>query len=113
MTHQSKRLITLKSGLSERELHILNIEFGRRGKSKGVTYYLWLFLSGLGMNKFYLGRITTGLAIILLVFGGSIMVHSDAEAGTGTAMVGLLALVAYGVWMSVDLFTIPRTGNYV
>ena len=36
------------------------------------------------------------------------MVHDDAEFGAPTAMVGLLALVAYGIWMIVDLFTIPR-----
>ena len=35
MTNQSERLITLKSGLDERELHILNIELDRRRKSSG------------------------------------------------------------------------------
>lgn len=114
MTYQSEKLISLKSALSERELHILDIELERRKKSTGVTYFLWFFLGWFAIHKFYLNNIAGGiiyliapwLAIILLVFG--VMVHDDAEFGAPTAMVGLLALVAYGIWMLVDLFTIPR-----
>ena len=66
MANQSERLITLKSGLDERELHILNIELDRRRKSTGVTFALWFFLSWLGLHKFYLGRIATGIVYVVV-----------------------------------------------
>ena len=118
MTNQSERLITLKSGLNERELHILNIELDRRRKSTGVTYGLWFFLSWLGIHKFYLGRIATGIIyvvapwVLILVFAVSfVMAESNPEAGGATAGLSLLALFVYGVWWVVDLFTIPRQVN--
>ena len=93
MTNQSERLITLKSGLDERELHILNIELDRRRKSVGVTYGLWFFLSWLGIHKFYLGRIATGVIyvvapwVLILVFAvGFVMAESNPEAGGATSM---------------------------
>ena len=115
MTNQSERLITLKSGLNERELHILNIELDRRRKSVGVTYGLWFFLSWLGLHKLYLGRIATGViyvvapwVLILVFLVGFVMAESNPETGGATAGLSLLALLAYGVWWVVDLFTIPR-----
>lgn len=118
MANQGERLIALKSGLDARELHILNIELDRRRKSTGVTFALWFFLSWLGLHKFYLGRIATGIVyvvapwILILVFVvGFIMAESNPEAGGATAVLSLLALLVYGVWWVVDLFTIPRQVN--
>ncbi len=118
MANQGERLIALKSGLDARELHILNIELDRRRKSTGVTYALWFFMSWLGLHKFYLGRIATGVVyvvapwILILVFVvGFVMAESNPEAGGATAVLSLLALLVYGVWWVVDLFTIPRQVN--
>ncbi len=117
MTNQSERLITLKSGLSERELHTLHIELDRQRKSTGVTYFLWLFLSVLGVHKFYLGRVAAGVlyviapwVLILSLFAGIVAAESSPETGGGAAalmLVSVLALCAYGIWWFVDLFTIP------
>ena len=109
MNGRGARLIALKRGLSERELRILGIELDRRRKSTGVAYFLWFFLSWLGVHKFYLGRIASGvlyvfapwLAIFIMLSG----VTAASEAG---ALLGLLALFAWGVWWFADLFTIPR-----
>lgn len=118
MANQGERLIALKSGLDERELHILNIELDRRRKSTGVTFALWFFLSWLGLHKFYLGRIATGIVyvvapwILILVFvAGFVMAESNPEAGGATAVLSGLALIVYGLWWLVDLFTIPRQVN--
>ncbi len=115
MNGRGERLIALKRGLSERELRILAIELDRRRKSTGVAYFLWFFLSWLGVHKFYLGRIASGvlyvfapwLAIFMTLSGGA-MAAGEVGAGAPTALLGLLALFAYGVWWFVDLFTIPR-----
>ena len=118
MMNHNERLITLKSGLDERELHILNIELDRRRKSTGVTYALWFFMSWLGLHKFYLGRIATGVVyvvapwVLILVFSvGFVMAESNPEAGDATAALSLLALLVYGVWWVADLLTIPRQVN--
>ncbi|MYA95017.1 MAG: TM2 domain-containing protein [Nitrospinae bacterium] len=118
MANQGERLIALKSGLDARELHILNIELDRRRKSTGVTYALWFFMSWLGLHKFYLGRIATGVVyvvapwILILVFlVGFVMAESNPEAGGATAVLSGLALIVYGLWWFVDLFTIPRQVN--
>ncbi len=54
------------------------------GKSKGVSYFLWLFsLIGIcGLNRFYIGKFGTGL-LFLLTFG------------------------LFGIGIIYDLFTIP------
>jgi len=108
-------MIGAKAALTAEELHILGIELEQRRKSTGVTYFLWFFLSWLGLHKFYLGRIGVGilylvapwLAVIILL-GGIVLAESSVEAGALSVMVGAVALLAYFVWWFVDLFTIPR-----
>lgn len=73
--------------------------FESRKKSTGVTYLLWFFLGGLGIHRFYLGRTGSGVAMIALTIIGWTLLFA--------AGFGLLFLIPLGVWLLVDLFTIP------
>ncbi len=55
--------------LSEREILIMRQEVENRKKSTASTWLLWLFLGEFGAHRFYLGRIGTGIGM-LLTFGG-------------------------------------------
>ena len=63
--------------LTERELLILRQEVDDRKKSGAATWLLWLFLGVLGTHRFYLGRIGTGIAMLLTLGGLFIWVLVD------------------------------------
>lgn len=67
-------------------------------KSVGVAYLLWLFLSGLGAHRFYLGSTGAGIAQLLLFVLGWL---------TAMFVVGFLLLAIWGIWVLVDAFLIP------
>lgn len=67
-------------------------------KSMLLAYVLWFFLGGLGIHRFYLGRVSTGvIQLILWLIGVSLL----------WAGVGLLVLLPLGIWVIVDAFLIP------
>lgn len=55
--------------LTERELLILRQETDTRKKSATATWLLWLFLGVFGAHRFYLGRIGTGIAMLITLGG--------------------------------------------
>lgn len=69
------------------------------GKEVGITYVLAIFLGGLGIHNFYLGR--TGIAITQLVL---------YLVGFATSWLGIGLLLVFGVaiWVIVELFLIPQ-----
>ncbi|PPG35672.1 hypothetical protein C5E10_02730 [Pseudoclavibacter sp. RFBG4] len=69
------------------------------GKEVGITYVLAIFLGGLGIHNFYLGR--TGIAITQLVL---------YLVGIATSWLGIGLLLMFGVaiWVIVELFLIPQ-----
>lgn len=64
--------------LSERELMILRQEVESRKKSTAATWLLWVFLGFAGAHRFYLGRIGTGVAMLLTIGGLLIWALVDA-----------------------------------
>jgi len=68
--------------LSEKELLVMRQEVENRGKSTAATWLLWFFLGVFGAHRFYLGRIGTGIGM-LLTLGGLF------------------------IWVIVDIFLIP------
>lgn len=63
------------------------------GKTKLISYLLWFFFGGFGGHRFYLGRIKTGIAQLLLTVTGSFL---------------LVPLIPLLIWLLVDAFLIPR-----
>ena len=55
--------------LTERELLILRQEVDSKKKSVAATWLLWLVLGEFGAHRFYLGRIGTGIAMLLTLGG--------------------------------------------
>ena len=99
------------SNLSEKQLAILNGELNRSRKSVGVSYLLWFLFGYLGIHKFYMGKAVWGISYFLMLvvgwsIGGAGVVLAE-EGGGGMAVFGLLLLIALGILLLVDLFTIP------
>ena len=67
-------------------------------KSAGVAYLLLLFFGMLGAHRFYLSRTGSGLAILLLFLLSFPLM---------TVGIGFIMLLIAGVWVFIDLFTIP------
>lgn len=63
-----------------------------------IAYVLWFFVGMLGGHRFYLGR--TSSAVLMLV--GTIL-----STLLTLVVVGLLGLFVIGVWVLVDAFLIP------
>lgn len=63
-------------------------------KSKLVALLLVIFLGGLGLHRFYLGRIKSGLLMLALSIIGSI---------TSTIGIGSAVLFIVSCWCLVDL----------
>jgi len=64
--------------LTERELLILRQEVENRKKSVAAVWLLWVFLGVFGAHRFYLGRVGTGVAMLLTIGGLLIWALVDA-----------------------------------
>tara|TARA_B100000073_G_scaffold346659_1_gene358649 strand:+ start:4245 stop:4643 length:399 start_codon:yes stop_codon:yes gene_type:complete len=70
-------------------------------KNLVLAYVLWFFLGMVGAHRFYLGKIKTGVAMLLLTVVGWI---------TSVILVGFLFLFAAGIWWLIDVY---YTNKYV
>ena len=110
------RLLERMSNLSDKQLVILEGELSRSKKSTGIAYLLWFFLGSLGIHKLYLGKTGWGIAYLLLTVAGYatggvgiiLSLGERAKSALGTAVFGLILLTILGIFLFVDLFTLPR-----
>jgi TM2 domain-containing membrane protein YozV len=69
-----------------------------------VAYLLWFFLGYVGVHRFYLGRVGSGIAMIG-IFGLSWLLS--------WVFIGYVGLALIGLWWVIDLFLIPgMTASY-
>ena len=71
----------------------LNVDV--KGKNIVIAYILWWFLGGLGVHRFYLGRIKTGVAQLLLLVIG---------IATSVFVVGYVFLIILFIWWALDAY---------
>jgi TM2 domain-containing membrane protein YozV len=67
-------------------------------KSAGVAYVLWFVFGALGVHRFYLHRIASGIIQLLLLVFGIILLFAG---------IGLFLLIAVSIWWFVDAALIP------
>lgn len=72
-------------------------------KSKGVAALLCFFLGVLGIHRFYLGRIGSGVAQLILGLIGVL---------TTGIVIGIVLLAVLGLWVLID-FIMILTGSLV
>ncbi|KEK20725.1 TM2 domain-containing protein [Bacillus manliponensis] len=75
--------LLLKQDLSAEGLAMVNSEFEKRKKSKGIAYLIWFFLGGLGGHRYY-------------------------ARDFGMAIAMTLTLGGLGIWALIDVFFIGR-----
>ncbi len=74
------------------------LQYEATKKSIGVAYVLWFFFGGLGAYRFYLKK--TGSAVTMLVI-------TLVSALLTIVVIGIVGLIAMGIWVIVDAFLIP------
>lgn len=67
-------------------------------KSIGVAYVLLILLGQLGIHRFYLGKVLTGVIQLLLGIIGW---------ATAWVIFGFIPLAILWLWLLIDLFLIP------
>jgi TM2 domain-containing membrane protein YozV len=72
-----------KQDLTSQELQLLASEMDKRKKSTGTTWLLWFFLGNLGVHRYYLGRIGSGIAMTLTLGGLGIWTLIDIFLNMG------------------------------
>ncbi|MCO7126603.1 TM2 domain-containing protein [Sporolactobacillus shoreicorticis] len=74
--------------LSNNERLVVNSEVQKNGKSTGVAYAFWFFLSAVGGHRFYLGHKGSAIAQLILTLT-------------------LVGAIVSGIWAIIDAFLIP------
>jgi TM2 domain-containing membrane protein YozV len=67
-------------------------------KSVGVAFLLWVFFGMAGGHRFYLGRVATGLTMLVLTLFSFVLT---------VVFIGYLGLTVVLVWTLIDGFRIP------
>ena len=104
------KLIQVQRELNEKDLLIYNSELLKKTKNIGLAYFLLIFFGGLGLHKFYLGKIGEGIAYLIvgvidLIFLQVIIFNADRYWESA------LVYILFGVsafFLLFDLFTLSN-----
>ena len=73
--------------------------FEANKKSVVVAYLLWFFVGSMGGHRFYLGKIGSAVAQLLLTIFGVLLPFAFG--------LGVILLIPVWIWVLVDAFLIP------
>lgn len=77
----------------------LTVSFSGEGKNIVIAYALWFFLGYFGVHRFYLGKVGSGVAqLVLLVLG----------AATSFILIGAVPLFILGAWWVLDAYFVYK-----
>ncbi len=85
--------------LTTQEQQLVEQRLANEVRSPLIAYILWFFLGSFGAHRFYLGRVGSGIAMLVLFWLG---------AFTTIILIGWVFLLVYGIWWLVDAFLIPK-----
>ena len=84
--------------LSTQQLQLVEQRLANEARSSTLSYVLWFFLGPFGAHRFYIGKVGSGIGMLVLFWLGLF---------TSWLAIGLVFLIAYGIWWLVDAFLIP------
>jgi len=84
--------------LNTQQQQLVEQRLGNEARSPVVSYLLWAFLGPFGAHRLYLGKVGSGVFMIVLFWLGIF---------TSWFVIGIVLLFAYGIWWLVDAFLIP------
>ena len=117
MTEQS---INISPKLSVEQRMLIEARIGNEKKSTLTAYLLWFFFGSLSAHCFYLGKWKTGLlrlvlgviGVLGLTIGGIGVATSTSQdlIEGATIISGFFGLIlcVLGIWLIIDIFTIPK-----
>ena len=84
--------------LNTQQQQLVEQRLANEARTPTLTYVLWFFLGPFGAHRFYLGKVGSGIGMLLLFWLGLF---------TSWFVIGFVFLLAYLVWWIVDAFLIP------
>lgn len=81
------------------EAKTVTVSAQSEGRNMIVAYLLWWFLGWAGIHRFYLGKVGTGIAQLILVILGWLTVWF---------FIGFLFFAAWGVWWLLDAYFVQK-----
>lgn len=77
---------------------LLMMRYDANKKSALIAYLLWFFVGGLGGHRFYLGRVGSGIVMLIITLLSFLLM---------IVFIGVFGLAFVGLWLLIDAFLIP------